>query len=125
MRTIYLHFDAQQRGNGDRYCFPPFPYISAGCNRFHLPPTRKNHGDRSNGFFDIHWEIILTGSCTNPPGSIVYHLSAVISHSSSLAVVYFTVYLLSNFSCSSLLFPTSIEDYDIITGVEENLNGWE
>jgi len=36
----YLEGNDGDEGNGDRYRFPPFPYISIGRNRFHLPPTR-------------------------------------------------------------------------------------
>ena len=51
----------RNEGNGDRYRFPPFPYISTGRNGFHFPSTRGKQVIWS-GFFNF-FLVVFARSC--------------------------------------------------------------
>ena len=107
------------KGNGDRSRFPPLIYISMECRDHYLSPTWGNRPIKS-----VFLALIFAGFCGTvgtgssslnnhlreaapvPPVPVVHRLSAIISHSYSLAAVHFTICLLSNFLRSDFPFFT-------------------
>ena len=106
-------------GKGDRSRFPPLIYISMECRDHYLSPTWGNRPIKS-----VFLALIFAGFCGTvgtgssslnnhlreaapvPPVPVVHRLSAIISHSYSLAAVHFTICLLSNFLRSDFPFFT-------------------